>query len=363
MATHHIGAKIHNISRPCRHKTRIRSLDVTPALRVALIGYGYAGKTFHALLIAAIPALRLHVVSSRDAANVHADWPDVIVVDDPLTAISHPEVDLVVIASPNATHAPLAMAALRAGRHVVVDKPFTLTVEEAEALIAAAQRGQRLLSVFHNRRWDADFLTLKDLLADGSLGEVLTIESRIDRFRPEVRQRWREQAQPGGGLWYDLAPHLVDQALQLFGTPNTCQIAKAVQRAGAEADDWFLARLDYGRLQVVLSASMLMAAPTPRFAVHGTKASWIKYGMDSQEGNLKEGVRPGAAGWGEDTAQGLLHCPPQSKPTPMPNRLGDYREYYRQIAAAILNGAANPVPASEALAVMKIIASAQTTLG
>lgn len=336
---------------------------MTPALRVALIGYGYAGKTFHAPLIAAIPGLRLHVVSSRDAANVRADWPDAIVVDDPLAAIHHPEVDLVVIASPNATHAPLAMAALQAGRHVVVDKPFTVTVAEAEALIAEAQRSQRLLSVFHNRRWDADFLTLKGLLADGSLGDVLSVESRIDRFRSEVRQRWREQAQPGGGLWYDLAPHLLDQAMQLFGMPQSFQIAKAVQRAGAEADDWFMARLNYGRLQVVLSASMLMAAPTPRFAVHGTKASWIKYGMDSQEASLKEGMRPGATGWGEDKVPGLLHCPPQSEPSAVPNRLGDYREYYSQIAAAIRSGAPNPVPASEALAVMKIVAGTQITHG
>jgi predicted dehydrogenase len=327
-------------------------------LNVALIGYGYAGKTFHAPLISAVPGLRLAVVSSRDSGRVHADWPDVVVVSDPQAAVSHAAVDLVVIASPNDSHAPLAMAALQAGKHVVVDKPFTVTVAEGESVIAEARKQGRVLSVFQSRRWDSDFLTLKTLIADGTLGEVLTFESRLDRWRPIVRPRWREQAGPGGGLWYDLGPHLIDQALHLFGPPRAVSLARVAQRPGAVVDDWFAARLDYGRLQVSLGASMLMAAPTPRFSVHGTKASWLKYGVDSQEASLKEGMTPGDGPWGVDTTPGLLYRTPEDNPLPTEKGHGDYRAYYRQVASAIREGAANPVPAEEALAVMRIIESA-----
>jgi predicted dehydrogenase len=247
----------------------------TPALRVGLIGYGYAGKTFHAPLIAAVPGLQLAAVASRDAAKVHADWPGTEVLADPQALLQRANLDLVVIATPNDSHYPLARAALAAGRHVVVDKPFTLTLAEARELQAlAAQRG-RLLSVFHNRRWDGDFLTLRALLAAGTLGRVVHLESRFDRFRPQVRQRWRESAQAGAGLWCDLGPHLLDQALQVFGPPRGIVLDQAALRDGAQADDWFLAQLRYDGLRVTLHASALAAAPGPRFTVHGTHGSWV----------------------------------------------------------------------------------------
>src|SRR6195952_5025482 len=238
-------------------------------LRVGLIGYGYAGKTFHAPLISAVPALELAAVASSDAAKVHADWPGLTVHATPAELIARDDLDLVVIATPNDTHHPLARAALRAGRHVVVDKPFTVTLADARELVALASERGRVLSVFHNRRWDGDFLTLRRLVADGALGRVVEMSSRHDRFRPEVRPRWRERAEPGAGLWFDLGPHLLDQALQLFGHPRAITLARDLTRDGALADDWFHASLRYDRLHVQLHAGMLVADSGPRFAVTG----------------------------------------------------------------------------------------------
>ncbi len=189
-------------------------------LRVGLVGYGYAGKTFHAPLLGTAPGITLAAIASSKPDVVLADWPEVTVYPTPEALIAAAEIDLVVIATPNDTHAPLASAALAAGKHVVVDKPFTLTVAEAEALQAQAAQVGRVLSVFHNRRWDADFLGLQQLLASGRLGRVTEFTSRFDRYRPEVRQRWREAATIGAGIWYDLGPHLIDQALTLFGLPD-----------------------------------------------------------------------------------------------------------------------------------------------
>src|SRR3954462_14666444 len=191
--------------------------------------------------------------------------------------VAQADLDLVVIATPNDTHADLARRALEAGRHVVVDKPFTLTLAEARELAHLAARAGRVLSVFHNRRWDADFLTLRRLVADGTLGEVLALESRFDRFRPEVRKRWREAAIPGGGLWYDLGPHLVDQALRLFGPPSAVYGDLARQREGAEAVDYAHVLLRYPRLRVILHAGMLVPGETPRFTLHGTLGSYVKH--------------------------------------------------------------------------------------
>lgn len=192
---------------------------MSDSIRVGLIGYGYASKTFHAPLIAGTPGMALAAVSSSDATKVHADWPSVPVVSEPKHLFNDPNIDLIVIPTPNDTHFPLAKAALEAGKHVIVDKPFTVTLSQARELDALAKSFGRVLSVFHNRRWDSDFLTVKALLNEGTLGEILFFESHFDRFRPQVRNRWREQAGPGSGIWYDLAPHLLDQAVNLFGLP------------------------------------------------------------------------------------------------------------------------------------------------
>jgi len=330
-------------------------------LRVGLVGYGYAGKTFHAPLIAAVPALELAAVASSDAGKVHADWPGVAVLASPAELIARDDIDLVVIATPNDTHHPLARDALRAGRHVVVDKPFTVHLADARELVVLAGARGRLLSVFHNRRFDGDFLTLKRLLADGALGRVVDVESRHDRWRPEVRQRWRESAGPGAGLWFDLGPHLVDQALQLFGPPRAIALERALVRDGALADDWFHASLRYDRLHVHLRASMLAAASAPRFTLHGTRGSFVKIGLDAQEDALKAGVRPtwpASADWGVDPGRAAIvtrQADGAAVETPVVLERGAHQAYFASVAAAIRGEAPNPVPPQEALAVMELI--------
>ena len=327
-------------------------------LNVALLGYGYAGKTFHAPLIAATPGLRLAAVASSDPAKVRADLPDAAVLPDADAVLAQAHLDLVVIATPNDTHADLARRALQAGRHVVVDKPFTLTLAEAQGLATLAASAGRVLSVFHNRRWDADFLTLSRLVADGSLGEVLALESRFDRFRPQVRQRWREAAVPGGGLWYDLGPHLVDQALRLFGPPDAVYADLALQRPGAEAVDYCHVLLRYPRCRVLLHASMLVAGDSPRFAAYGTRGSYLKHGLDPQEDALKRGECPGGPGWGQDPRPGLLATAAPDgtvTTTPVPGEPGDYPAYYAGIRDAILGQGPNPVPSAEAVEVTAVL--------
>lgn len=332
-------------------------MRATAPLNVALVGYGDAGKAFHAPLIAHTDGLRLHTVVSGNAAKVHADVPDVRVVADPQSAFDDDAIDLVVIAAPNAVHAPLALAALQARRHVVVDKPFTTTLAEARQVVDAATRNGCIASVFHNRRWDGDFLTLRKLVEDGTLGEVVELHSHFDRFRPQVPDRWRERAGAGAGLWFDLGPHLVDQALQLFGIPEAVQADIAVQRDGAVVDDWFHVVLRYPRLRVVLHAGALVAAPGPRFVAHGTCGSFVKHGLDMQEAMLKRGTVPGAPGWGVDPAPGTLTRVDDgvAHASRVETIAGDYRAFYAGMRDALLGHAPPPVTTTEALAVMRIL--------
>ena len=332
-------------------------------LNVALLGFGLAGSVFHAPLVACTPGLRLHTVVSRNPAKVHAAHPHAHVVADPARAFADPAIDLVVVATPNDTHAPLALAALAAGKHVVVDKPFALDAAQAQAVIDAATAARRVLSVFHNRRWDTDFLALRALLDGGALGEVAELHSHFDRFRPQVPDRWRDRAGAGSGLWYDLGPHLVDQAMQLFGAPLAVNADLAQQRDGAQATDYFHVQLRYPRLRVVLHAGALVpAAALPahglRFAVHGTGGSWIKHGLDPQEDALRAGMLPGSDGWGRDPRPGTWlrvagDGTVQEAAPPAP--AGDYPAYYARLHDAIVDGTAPPVSGEDALLVMRVI--------
>lgn len=327
-------------------------------LRVALVGFGLAGRVFHAPLIAATPGLVLHTVVSSDAAKVHGALPDVRVVADPQVAFDDPAIDLVVIASPNDAHAPLATAALRAGRHVVVDKPFAIDLAQAREVADVARERARLLCVFHNRRWDADFLALKALVDAGTLGEIAEVHSHFDRFRPTVPDRWRERRGPGAGLWLDLGPHLVDQALQLFGLPDAVQADLAIQRAGAEVDDWFHVVLRYPRLRVVLHAGALVPGAGLRFAVHGSGGSWFKHGLDPQEAALRDGAVPGGDRWGVDPLPGRLlraNADGTVVDAVSPTPAGDYRAFYAGVRDAINADAAPTVTLDDALDVMRVL--------
>jgi predicted dehydrogenase len=330
--------------------------ELNKPIAVALIGYGFAGRIFHAPLINATPGLALACIASSDAAKVHADFPAIEVVDDPMRAVTDPGTALVVIASPNDSHVPLARAALEAGKHVVVDKPFTPSLQGARQLAALVEREQRVLSVFQNRRWDSDFLAIRSAIDTGLIGDVKHFESRIERFRPQVRERWRERSGPGSGLWWDLGPHLVDQALHLFGLPDTVQATLAVQRDGGTTDDWAHVVLGFGSVRAVLHAGLLSAMPAARFVVHGTRGSAIKQQVDPQEAQLVNGVRPGDATWGVDPDDLVVHDGETRSRVPTPR--GDQSRFYAELCEALQGRGPNPVTPAEAVAVTAVLEAA-----
>ncbi|WP_370412989.1 Gfo/Idh/MocA family oxidoreductase [Streptomyces fradiae] len=341
-------------------------------LRVGLVGYGLAGSVFHAPLIAADPDLVLDTVSTGNperAVQARAEHPDVRVVGSPEELLGRAaELDLVVIASPNKTHVPVATAALRAGLPVVVDKPLAGTAAEARALAALAEERGLLLSVFQNRRWDNDFRTLQALLADGSLGEVQRFESRFERWRPQLKGGWRESGAPEeiGGLLYDLGSHVVDQALVLFGPAVRVYAESDVRRPGAEADDdTFIAITHAGGVHSHLWMSATTAQLGPRFRVLGQSAGYVKYGLDPQEAALREGLRPepGKA-WGVEPEElwgrlGAGESPLTGGGTPVETLPGAYPAYYAAVAAALRGAGENPVTAHEAAAALDVLEAAK----
>ncbi|MEO8909700.1 MAG: oxidoreductase [Gemmatimonadaceae bacterium] len=327
-------------------------------IRVGIVGFGFVAKTFHIPLLRATAGYKITAVSSSRPADVRAELPEVDVVADPKALATHPDVDLVVIASPNDTHTPLAEAMMRGGRSVVVDKPFTLTVAEARHLAAVAKESGTLLSVFQNRRWDSDFLTVKIAIRQDLLGDIVLFESRFDRFRPEVRDRWRELAGPGSGLLYDLGPHLIDQALVLFGIPDSVQATLAKQRKGAKTVDYFQVVLRYGEMVATLQAGSLVSGGSPRFTVHGERASLVKEKPDIQEDQLKAGVTPGSDEWGSDPNDAVLHDGRTGETSVVHATRGDQRGYYVALRRALERGAPNPVPPEHGATTMAIIEAA-----
>jgi predicted dehydrogenase len=335
----------------------------THILNVGLVGFGTAGRIYHVPLIQAAPGLELTVVVASDVDKVHGVLPDVQVHAKAQALFADPIIDLVVIASPNESHFPLAKAALAAGKHVVVDAPMTVTLAEARLLKSQSEQAGRLLSVFHNHRWDSDFLTLAQLVQDQRLGRVVSLTSRLDRFRPEVTDRWRESPRPGSGIWYDLGAHLLDQVVLLFGMPRAILLELGNQREGATIDDDFLALLDYDGLRVTLGASSLVAEPTPRFSVNGTLGSHVTYGLDPQEAWLAEGREP-EIDWGQDPSPGWVQLAERTANDTAGEALrrhevealpGNYRAYYDAIAQSLLHGAPPPVTIEQAIDVMTLL--------
>jgi len=325
-------------------------------LQVGLLGFGLAGSVFHAPLIQACDGLHLAAVGSRSfegkqlPAGVRGASIDAVLAD--------PAIELVVVATPNDSHASFARQALLAGKHAVVDKPFVLRAADANALIALARKQDRCLSVFHNRRWDADFLTAQQVIAEGRLGAISYAEFHFDRYRPQPKPRWREQPGEGAGVLYDLGPHLIDQACCLFGLPRAVTADVLSQRPGAQVDDYFHLLLDYGSTRVVLHASSLMPAHGPRIALYGERASFRHFGLDSQEDDLKAGLRPGSAAWGhmrDARAELLSH---DGKGTVIDTLRGRYQDYYAGIVHAVRTGAEPPVTATQALDVMRVLEAA-----
>ncbi|MFD3697159.1 Gfo/Idh/MocA family oxidoreductase [Streptomyces sp. NPDC058646] len=353
-------------------------------LRVGLIGYGLAGSVFHAPLVAATEGLVLDTVVTSDPARqaqARAEFPDVRIAASAAelwdragggageAGGSGPgALDLVVIASPNKTHVPLATAALTAGLPVVVDKPLAATAAEARELAALAERTGTFLSVFQNRRWDNDFLTLRRLLADGELGEIQRFESRFERWRPQLKGGWRESGAPEeiGGLLYDLGSHVVDQALVLFGPVVRVYAETDTRRPGAETDDdTFLALTHAGGVRSHLYVSATTAQLGPRMRVLGSRAGYVKYGLDPQEGALRDGLRPAPGQpWGEEPEHmwgrlGSGESPLTGAGTPVRTVPGDYPAYYAAVAAALREGGPAPVTALEAAHCLDVLEAAR----
>ncbi|MEV5936322.1 Gfo/Idh/MocA family oxidoreductase [Streptomyces sp. NPDC052079] len=339
-------------------------------LRVGLVGYGLAGSVFHAPLIAATKGLALDTVVTSNPERqqqARAAFPDVRIAATPDELFDRAdELDLIVIASPNKTHVPLATAALEAGLPVVVDKPIAGTAAEARALAALAEERGLFLSVFQNRRWDNDFLTLRKLIDEGGLGDVYRFESRFERWRPQLKGGWRESGDPAeiGGLLYDLGSHVVDQALVLFGPVTSVYAESDIRREGARTDDdTFIALTHESGVRSHLYVSATTAQLGPRFRVLGSKAGYVKHGLDPQEAALRDGARPGP-GWGTEPEElwgrvGAGESPVTGGGTPVPTLPGDYPAYYTGVARALLDGAPNPVTALEAAAALDVLEAAR----
>ncbi len=329
-------------------------------IKTGLVAFGISGRIFHTPIITSLPCFELTTVVERNRQESKRHYPWVKVVKHLDELLKDEDIQLVVITTPNETHKECAARALNAGKHVVLEKPFTLTTTEANELIDIAKKNHCLISVYHNRRWDGDFKTIQEILAQKLLGEVVTFEAHFDRYRPVLKTNaWREENKLGAGILYDLGSHLIDQALVLFGKPATIAADVKIQRTEAQVDDYFDIKLNYPNQTVILKAGMLVREIGPRFIIHGSKGSFIKYGLDPQETALKAGASPLIENWGQEPELnwGLLHSTIgglniKAKVETLP---GDYREFYENIYGAIQKEAELIVKPEAARTVIRII--------
>ena len=329
-------------------------------VQVGVIGFGLGGRVFHAPIISAVPGLQLAAIVERSGDSARAAYPNVKVVRSVSELLAIDSIELVVVTTPNPTHLDLARQCLMAGRHVVVDKPFATTYAEAVELVRIAEERGRLITVYQNRRWDGDFLTLRRIMQDGRLGRLVLFESHMERYRPMLKaEAWRELPSPGSGLWFDLGPHLLDQAFVLFGPPESMTAELRAERDGAAVDDAFDVVLQYPRMRVLLRSNLLTCVPGPRFRLNGMQGSFVKYGSDPQEDALKAGEKPGRPNWGQEPKEnwGTLSIADGDKitETRIPTETGDYRRYYENVRDAIVSGAPLDVSPQHALRIMQAL--------
>lgn len=328
-------------------------------MKTAVLGYGLSAKVFHLPFIRLQPELEL-VALMTTQPQAQLDWPELEIYQCIEQVLAIPALEVVVITTPNHSHYPLAKAALLAGKHVLVEKPFTLTLAETDDLLQLAKRQQKLITVFHNRRFDGDFLTLQQLIQRGQLGRLHYFESRFDRFRPQVQQRWKEQVATGGGIFYDLVPHLLDQALLLFGCPEQLSCQQRVLRTGGQAADYVQLQLHYPQLEVVLATSPVNGFATQRFMLQGDLGCYRQFDLDPQEAQLKAGLSPEHPTFGcYPAAQaGQLWLAATAQWQAVPTIAGQYRQFYQQFCQALQGRAALPVTPSELRQVMRLLALA-----
>jgi predicted dehydrogenase len=333
-------------------------------IRTGIIGYGLSGRVFHAPFIDVVEGYELTKISTSKPENVkliEERYPVTAVVPDGRGIIEDPEIDLVIVTSPNTEHFRWAREALIAGKHVVVEKPFTVNVAEADELIEIAQRQGKILTVYHNRRFTSDTKTVRKILESGILGEIVDYESHFDRYRPNPRPggAWREDPLPGSGIFYDLGSHLIDQALWFFGMPLAVTADIDSQRPWAKADDHFDVRLHYPSFTATLKSGMLCKIPGPTYLIHGRNGSFVKYGLDVQEATLDAGAVPQGKDWGREPESIWGNICVDYKEVKIEGKVeseqGDYRDYFINLRDAINGKTKIAVKPEEARNVIQII--------
>ncbi len=333
-------------------------------IRTAIIGFGLSGRVFHAPFIDVVDGFELTKISTSNPSAIEIikfRYPNTAIVPDAEEIIKDESIDLVIVTSPNTVHFKWAKEALLAGKHVVIEKPFTNTTEEADELIELSKKQGKILTAYHNRRFVSDTKTVRKVLASGFLGEIVDYETHFDRFRPEARDEnyWREKPLPGSGIFYDLGSHLIDQALHFFGLPQSITAYITSQRPWAEADDYFDVKLHYPTLTATLKSSMLAKIPGPTFQIHGTQGSFVKYGLDVQEEHLNNGLIPNSDDWGKEPESIWGKLVTENEGVKMEAAIesenGDYRDYFINLRDAIHGKAELAVKPEEARNVIRVI--------
>lgn len=329
----------------------------------ALCSFGMSGRVFHGPLLSAHSGFNLLGAWQRSKRDFHDAYPDKKIYTSFEELLADPEVELVIVNTPEYTHFELARQALEAGKHVVSEKAFTVTVEEATELIRIADERRRVLVVFQNRRWDNDFLTVKKVIDQGLLGRLVSYEARYDRYRTFLRESWKEEALPGTGILYNLGSHLIDQALSLFGMPNWVWADLRIQRTNGKVPDHFELIMDYGELKARLTAGYLVAAPPSKYQLFGEKGAFQKPGSDPQEEHLADGMLPGGEGWGREAAglEGILSTIRNGEMTPaaFPSEQGNYLTFYDEVFMAIRHGSSEYVDGKAGKNVIRVIEAAR----
>lgn len=330
-------------------------------INTALCSYGMSGIVFHGPLLETHPGFKITKILERNKEESIGRHPGAELLRSYEAILEDDDVELVVVNTPDHLHFEMAGKALKAGKHVVVEKPFTLNTENADELIALAKKHGVLLTVFQNRRWDGDFLTVKEIIRAGKLGRLVDFESHFDRYRTEIQESWKDRS-TGTGTLFNLGSHLVDQALQLFGMPEYLYCDSRMLRDGALTDDSYDLFLHYPDVKCLLRSSYLVSEPGPRFILHGTAGSFLKWGIDPQEEALKNGSIPGSPGWGaeEESHWGSINARIgdrflKGKHTTI---AGSYLEFYENLYEAIREGAPLAVDPQEARNVIRIIEAA-----
>lgn len=332
---------------------------MTP-INTALLSYGMSGEIFHAPLIAAHAGFRLAKVVQRRSATAQNRYPSVTVVNSIDDVLRDDAIELVVINTPNETHYDFTVRVLDAGKHAIVEKPFSVTTAEADALIDLAEKRDRVLTVFQNRRWDGDFLTLRQVIAQRLVGKIASFELHYDRYRNYIEANtWKEEMAPGTGILYNLGSHMLDQVLVLFGFPLEIDARLGIQRPGGKVDDYYDIRLQYTDFQVIVRSSYLVREPMPRYILHGTEGSFVKFGIDPQEQALKDGRLPGSAGWGSEPPSDWGRINTNVSGLHISGTVetlhGNYLTYYNNVYDVIRNGGELAVKPGESRDVIKLI--------